>query len=164
MKKRNDRFIIVKQFYGGFSAGLMAKEVVEQNFKLMGMYLTEAEVKAFLEKNIEIPADNFNKFLAEFDLVKVSAVKKETHNITYLNTPEKAKELGVKEEDLPTYLALIEQMQEMKKQLQKIVPNGIVGIAIPLKKVKATEPTENANVGEGQLAEVNPVEPEVAPV
>lgn len=134
-KKRSERLILIKSMYATFSAGFMSEEVMKQNLEMMKTYITRNEIESFLKNNPEIVEDTFMKFIETFGLIKEVKVKVAGNgNVTFIDTAEKAKEVGVSDENIPAYIAYVQQMQDIKKKLQAIVPEGVVGISIPKKK------------------------------
>lgn len=110
------------------------------NIQYSGHKLYPSEVDKFFESNPDLAnqktevEDLFNE--AGAISTKESSTG-EGKGGKRLNTPEKARELGVKEELIDNYIQAVNGVFKMQTYLNSICPLGRASFAIPLKKLKA---------------------------
>ncbi len=139
-QKRNVRFDQLKQLHATYKAGINNAEKTRENIVFTGYKITEKELPKFAEAYPMVDMADFETFLREFDAYKGHKGTAGTHEANVsLNTREKALALGVAEADIPQYIAYIEAMYAIRKDLKKIIDpkKGTVSIAIPEKKEKS---------------------------
>jgi len=152
MATRESRFATLRGFYVTVKGELMSLDAAKANVEAIGYVIYPKELKKFQEKFPEIDIEDFEAFLKEIDAWKEPGKKKGSGGArqTSLDTDEKAASVGVTPENFEKYKNLISQMQELKHQVQAIVPDGTVAISIPKKSSKkneaATGNDENAPV------------------
>lgn len=138
---RDARFSVFRTFYAANKAGHMSDESVQENVKFAGFNIYESELDKFTEEFPDIDASDFKEWLLKFDLLKAAKAKSAGggKGRLSLNTIDKAKSVGVSDENVDRYIALMEQMFALRTELQSIVPVGTVTITIPIREKKEKE-------------------------
>lgn len=154
MKKqsRDSRAIILVQFFTQLQAGLMTEEQVIANRNYApSVFLYDSEVEKLKEKleGINLDADKYDEFvefLNKFEFVQSPKYKRKSGTGgggASLPTAEKAKELGVKDEDVPLYVNAMQAMYQLKKEVESVLGGLRIAISIPtrVKKEKSSDST-----------------------
>lgn len=142
MAKNGKRIVRFDQLYQLFNmeiAGVNNAEITAKQIQYSGYVMFEKELSKFVKDHPEVNSEEFVKFLEKNNAYRKSGSKASSGGKpTKLNSIEKAHAIGVLAHHHDEYLAKINAMMQIRQDLQKIVPNGTVSIAIPIKKkVKA---------------------------
>jgi len=140
---RDSRFAVMKTFYSTFKAGHMPEEIVKQNLEFAGFSIYESELEKVPAEFPDIDVNDFRAFLEKFGVLKLKKAPSEGKGggKLSLNTLEKAKAVGVLDENIEKYLEIVNKMFDLRKELQPIVPHGTVTITIPNREKKEEEGT-----------------------
>lgn len=139
---RPARFATLRAFYCNFKAELMTSESAKTNIESTGYVIYESELEKFASEYPDIDIADFTEFVKAHGAHKVAGKKVTGTQRQYqLNTKEKADQLGVLPENLDKYIKLVNMGYQWKAELQKIIPNGTISLAIPIRQPKAEATT-----------------------
>lgn len=134
---RDTRFSFLKTFFSMSEAGLQTDEAIKQNIEFAGFSIYEKELEKFAAEFPDIDVAKFTEFLKKYDVLKTGSKKvSDGSGKTSLNTVEKAKTLGVADENVEKYIALVNQLYAIKKELQPLITLGTISLAIPIREQK----------------------------
>lgn len=137
--KKATRFDVISKYYMAVSTGIQPLEQAKQNIAMLEYKIFESEIEKFGAEFPDINLDDFRAFLKSVDAYKVGGKKAGTgtgERKTYIDSVEKATEVGVAPENMEAYLALVHQVQPLVKQLNALCTKGRVSFAIPVLKEK----------------------------
>lgn len=140
--KRNARFDVISKLFMGYQSGKQPLEVIKQNLTYLEYFLTEAELPKFSEQHPDVDMEAFVQFLKETDALKAPKKRAFTatgETRTHLNSVEAAEERGVAPENVEAYLAGVNAIYALVKELNGYVTKARVSFAIPVLKEKPVE-------------------------
>ena len=107
--KKVTRFDVISKYFMAVETGIQPLERAKQNIAMLGYKIFKSELEKFAAEYPDINLDTFRTFLQAVDAYKVGG-KKVTGvdgvRKTYIDTVEKATEVGVAPENMEAYLAL----------------------------------------------------------
>lgn len=145
--KRNARFDVISKLFMGFQSGKQPLEVIKQNLTYLEYYLTEAELPKFAEQHPDIEMEAFTDFLKQTDALKTAKKRASTatgESRTHLDSVEAAEERGVAPENVEAYIAGVNAVYALVKELNGYVTKARVSFAVPVIKEKVAETTDSA--------------------
>lgn len=141
--KREVRIVNLVNFYNLYKQELITIEQAKANVEYNKQMLFESEMESVAKKYPAIDIEDFTQFLNETGGLKKSGKKSGdgAGHATRLNTPEAARERGVPEDKIKTYVDIVEVIYQAAKELNGLMTDARASFAIPRKKAKVSEET-----------------------
>lgn len=146
--KMNARFDVISKLFMGYKSGKQPLEVIKQNLTYLEYFLTEAELPKFSEQYPDTNMEEFKAFLVETECLKTAKKRASTATgepRTHLNTVEAAEERGVAPENVEAYIAGVNAIYALSKEVNGYITKARVSFAIPVLKEKAEKSTETVD-------------------